>query len=353
MAIPIHNFAPVRALKREIVKLFGKGTGAAGADLTSVTGKGFSSVEWLGAGYYMAVLDMKGARIGAAPNPAGTTVTLANVSVDDVVIVNGMVFTAKATADFTARQFSQAGTNTADAASLAAAIQYEVNAGRLLGVSATSGGAVVFLNSTYPHGGGFTVVSSNATRLAVGSVAPSTGFVHASGTVTMATVSVDDTVTINGVVFTAKAAEDTSLRQFNQSGTDTACATSLVACIIAAVAAGTLTGVVATSASAVVTIRATSPVPGTGNAIPLASSNGTRLAVSAPVLTGGSVPGLLMFKGTVIDATTPDEWQVVVTGDGVASDGTVQFAVFKGGALTNLSTDEQLLLKAVVSRTAL
>lgn len=352
MAIPIHNFAPVRALKREVVKFFGKGTGAGAADLTALSGKGFSSVKWLGTGMYKAVLDGKLARVGAAPNPAGTTITLASVSVDDVVIINGVAFTAKATANFASKQFSQAGTNTVNAASLAGAIQYEVNARRLVGVSATSGGAVVFLNSTYPHGGGFTVVSSNATRLAVGSAAPSTGIVHASGTVTAASVSVDDTVTINGVVFTAKAAENTALRQFNQASTDTAAAASLVACVTAAVAAGTLTGVIATSSSAVVTVRAVSPLPGTGNAITLASSNGTRLAVSGPVLTGGSNPGLLMFKGTVVDATTPDDWVVVVTGDGVAGDGTVQFAVFKGGTLTDLTTDEKLMLKVVASRTA-
>jgi phage tail sheath gpL-like len=109
------------------------------------------------------------------------------------------------------------------------------------------------------------------------------GDVKATGTVTLASVDVDDTVTIDGVVFTAVASGATG-NQFNQGGTDTVDAASLVSAINANT---TLDGrVVATSALGVVTLTA---VEGgeLGNSVSLASSNGTRLAVSAAALAGG------------------------------------------------------------------
>lgn len=124
---------------------------------------------------------------------------------------------------------------------------------------------------------------------------------YATGTVTIviANTDVDDTVTIQGVVFTAKNAEDTANRQFNISGTATQAATSLVACITAA--AG-LSGVVtATSSSGVVTIRAATS--GTaGNAITLASSDADGLAVSGATLANATAPGTDEFDYTGTDA---------------------------------------------------
>jgi phage tail sheath gpL-like len=106
----------------------------------------------------------------------------------------------------------------------------------------------------------------------------------ASGTVTLASVNVSDTVTIDGVVFTAVASGATGA-QFNQGGTDTADAASLVTAINAN---STLDGrVIATSSLGVVTITALEPGE-LGNSISLASSNGTRLAVSAAALSGGT-----------------------------------------------------------------
>ena len=109
------------------------------------------------------------------------------------------------------------------------------------------------------------------------------GDVKATGTVTLASVDVSDTVTIDGIVFTAVASGATG-NQFNQGGTDTVDAASLVTAINANT---TLDGrVVATSALGVVTLTA---VEGgeLGNSVSLASSNGTRLAVSAAALAGG------------------------------------------------------------------
>ena len=60
-------------------------------------------------------------------------------------------------------------------------------------------------------------------------------------------------------------------------------------------------------------------------------------------------PGLLMFKAAVIDATTPDDWEVVLVAESVASAKTIDIAVFKGGTLTDLTTDEKLLFEIVLS----
>lgn len=94
-------------------------------------------------------------------------------------------------------------------------------------------------------------------------------------TVTVATVAVDDAITINSVVFTAKAAESLANRQFNQSGTDTQTATSLAACINDATYG--VSGVTASAAAAVVTL--TSTVPGS-TTISTSETGGATIALS-------------------------------------------------------------------------
>lgn len=106
----------------------------------------------------------------------------------------------------------------------------------------------------------------------------------ATGTVTVAAANVADTVTIDGVVFTAVASGATG-NQFNQGGTDTADAASLVSAINANT---TLDGrILASNVAGVVTLTALEPGE-LGNSISLASSNGTRLAVSGAALAGGT-----------------------------------------------------------------
>ncbi len=61
---------------------------------------------------------------------------------------------------------------------------------------------------------------------------------------------------------------------------------------------------------------------------------------------------LLWCAGQVIDATTPDDWEVVVVSEDVAAAKTIHIAVFKGGTLTDLTTDEKLLLNIVLSNSA-
>lgn len=78
-----------------------------------------------------------------------------------------------------------------------------------------------------------------------------------AATITLDTVVATNVVTINGLVFTAAAAEDLTKRIFTVGTDDTTCAASLVKAINAA--AG-VPGIIATSALGVVTLR--SKVPG-------------------------------------------------------------------------------------------
>lgn len=114
-----------------------------------------------------------------------------------------------------------------------------------------------------------------------------TTLVRASGTVTVASILADDTITVNGVTLTGKSSPS-GQDQFDSDGSDATVATAIAACINAHTS---LTGIVTASASnAVVTVSAY--VKGLiGNAITLASSNGTRLAVSAARLAGGTGMG--------------------------------------------------------------
>lgn len=109
--------------------------------------------------------------------------------------------------------------------------------------------------------------------------------VAASATATCASVAADDTITIAGVVLTAKASPSGEA-QFSQAGSDTAAAASLVSKINAHSVLSKL--VVASSAIGVVTV--TCLTKGIiGNYLTFVSSDGTRLAVTGSgVLAGGT-----------------------------------------------------------------
>ncbi len=114
----------------------------------------------------------------------------------------------------------------------------------------------------------------------------------ATGTVTCSSVDAADTVTIDGRVYTAIAngATPANVSQFSVGASNTACATNLVAAIIASEALDTTSKVTASNVAGVVTITARAEGTG-GNAITLASSDGTDLAVSGATLSGGSATG--------------------------------------------------------------
>jgi hypothetical protein len=128
---------------------------------------------------------------------------------------------------------------------------------------------------------------------------------HSTGTITITIASTDlaDTVTINGVVFTAAAAEDLEAGEFDISGTATAAATSLVACITASedpLIAGIVT---AFSAAGVVTVRMVATGIGT---VALLTSDADGLAISGATLTAGTVPAAneFDFSGTTAQCCT-------------------------------------------------
>ncbi len=127
---------------------------------------------------------------------------------------------------------------------------------------------------------------------------------HSTGTVTIviANTDVDDTVTINGKAFTAKNAENLSSGQFDISGTATAAATSLAACINASTDPLISGLVTAFSSAGVVTVRKVAT--GTG-VYTLVSSDADGLAVTGSGnLTAGTVPAAGEFDISGTDAQT-------------------------------------------------
>lgn len=152
---------------------------------------------------------------------------------------------------------------------------------------------------------------------------------YATGTVTAASVSVADTVTVNGVVFTAAAAENLVTGAFNQASTDTAAATSLAACINASVDPLVFGIVTATSASAIVTIRAVASGTG-GNALTLATSNNTRLAKSGTTLANGAAISNNQFDFT---GTNTQNATALATAIGASTTAIISKNVSAAGAL--------------------
>lgn len=98
------------------------------------------------------------ATITANTGVAAATLTCAAVNVGDTCVINGLTFTAAAAADLPNRVFSQSGDDTADAASLVAAINH-ATAG-VPGVTASSALGVVTLVATEPGENNITVVGT-------------------------------------------------------------------------------------------------------------------------------------------------------------------------------------------------
>lgn len=113
---------------------------------------------------------------------------------------------------------------------------------------------------------------------------------QASGTVTLASVLAGDTVTVNGLVYTAVAGAKADNTEFSIDGTDIADAADLADSITndarTGITEATLDQTAANGGTAVVTITCTTSTAD-GNNIDLSSSNGTRLATSGANLTGG------------------------------------------------------------------
>ena len=210
------------------------------------------------------------------------TVTCAAVEAGDTVTANGLLYTAVAGAKANNEQFSIDTGNNECAADLADSITSDTRSGTVGDLTATSSTDTVTITTDVlgTDGNAVTLVSSNGTRLAVSGSGTFTGGVSA------------DTVTVNGLVYTAVAGAKSGNTQFSIDSTDTATAIDLADSITNDVRIGTDVATVdptATNTDAVITITAT--VFGViGDSINLASSDGGRLAVSGANLAGGINP---------------------------------------------------------------
>ena len=120
----------------------------------------------------------------------------------------------------------------------------------------------------------------------------------ADGTVTCVTAVVDDTVTVNGLLYTAVAGVKADNTEFSIDTSDTATAADLADSITNDARVGTIGDLSATSSVGVTTI--TTDVLGTGgNAVTLVSSDGVTLAVSGAVFTGGVTADQVTVNGLV------------------------------------------------------
>lgn len=164
--------------------------------------------------------------------------------------------------------------------------------------------------------GGTITVGGSATRLAGGAIGDTEG-VQASCTLTLASVLNGQTVTINGVVYTAHTNTQAN-DQFSIAGDDTADAAALALAINNSTTAGSAE-IVATSSGAVVTVKARRGGIA-GNLITVAVSNATVTiggAASGGRLGGGAVPTMVvpattgdkLSGGVGGDAATPYTWQ--------------------------------------------
>ncbi len=236
--------------------------------------------------------------------PASGTVTLATCLAGTQVEVNGVTFLAVSGTPVVANnEFDISGADAADATSLALAVTNCTDARIANVLTATSTGltgvVTVTANGAGYQGNGVTIktlgvvasgtvtvasIAANDTVTLNGTVLTSKQQ-RATGTVTAASAVAADTVTINGVVMTAVAGAATlGTKTFSIDTGDTETGTSLKAQINAyAEFSGIVT---ATSSAGVVTIRAVTAGVA-GNSIALATNNNTRLAKSGTALSGG------------------------------------------------------------------
>lgn len=235
---------------------------------------------------------------GTAGNSIALAGTVTTLEASDTTLSGGIAVANN--------EFEVIGTDTQVAADIARCINASSTAGINTFVNATSAAAVVTIRSKLEGlaGNNITIATSDgtdlaitggATRLTGGTVASSEG-AQASAVITCASVANADTVTINGVVFTAHTNTDAA-NQFAIDGSDTEDAEKLVRAINNS-ATALAKEVVATNSGAAVTITARKGGIA-GNAITIATSNGTRLAITDSLarLAGGAAPTTVVPSG--------------------------------------------------------
>lgn len=237
---------------------------------------------------------------------ATATITCAAVDEDDAIAINGVTITAKDEPADDDIEFAVLGTNALTAAALGAVINGTDEAmvnqyvralvrSNVVHLFAKHGGTIGNANTLTTTDGTDLALAVTNGRFAGGTVTQHEG-VQASGTVTLASATNGQTVTVNGVVFTAHT-DTEAANQFSIAGSDTEDAASLVKAINNSTTAAARE-VFATSTDDVVTITARRGGP-IGNIITLASSDGTTLAVTGARLENGAVPTVAVVAGGV------------------------------------------------------
>lgn len=143
-----------------------------------------------------------------------------------------------------------------------------------------------FINNLIKYAGGLASGAYNAALNATVVQATAAVFASSTATITHANLTDGDTITVGGVVFTAKASGATG-DQFNIGADATADAAALVAAFNASTTNNIAQFVTASNVAGVVTF--TARLPGAiGNIITLATNDATAFTLSAATLVGGS-----------------------------------------------------------------
>ena len=225
--------------------------------------------------------------LGALANVFSTNTAQCTSVIDtDTCVVNGLTYTAVDGVKSDNTEFSADTGDNECAADLAASINADVRSGTIGDVSAVASTDTVTLTTDVAG------VAGDATTLA------ETGSTITLGNATFENGVDADFTTINGLVYTAVAGTKANNTQFSIDGNDTVDGDDLADSINNDVRSGTLGIVSAVNAAGEITL--TSDEVGTsGDATTLTSSDGTTLAVSGAVFSGGDDPDTITVNGLI------------------------------------------------------
>lgn len=239
-------------------------------------------------------ITINGTVLTATQHHATETLTLTSCAVGAKAIINGVSITAVASGANGISTFSQAGTDTQDAAALAAAINAHPSLAGLVTASSSAGVVTVRAVSAGTGGNDITIAASGTGITFMGSE-------NSAGNLA------------NGAAV--------ANNQFDFTGSNTQCAADIVRAIGASTTALVSGAVTAKYTAGAVTITALEPgVPGNANQI--ATSNGTRLAITGSVsrLAGGTEASYRGTRATgTITITGADAGNYTATINGVST----------------------------------
>jgi len=221
---------------------------------------------------------------------ASGTATLVSVLVGETITVNGLIYTAVSGAKANDTEFDISGTDNAAATDLADSIDDDTRVGTLDDVTATASTNVVTIVSTVGGTGGNAITLADDTAAITLSGATLAGGING------------DTVTVNGLVYTATVGARADDTEFSVDTSDTARATDLAAAISGDTRTPVtvpLIDVTATSSVAVVTlVPATVLNASSANSIDIVeSTSGVRMSVSGALMTGGVDADQVVING--------------------------------------------------------